>query len=120
MDENMASEGYCCAKPTDEELEAATIAAQIANANVERLHRVTRDHPAMLGGTRKALNADAIVVLHADGTYEVAKNRHAGLQLGRRVEELTVLYLGYGAIATLTSETRRVRKVKAHVKQASR
>ena len=118
MEENMANEGYCCAKPTDEEMEAAEIAAQIASDNVERLHRVTRDHPAMLGGTRKALDADAIVVLNTDGTYKVAKSRHVEISLGLRVEELTVLYLTRDAIVTLTSATQRVRNVKPHVRAA--
>ncbi len=116
MQENLANEGYCCAKPTDEELEAEEVAEQIANDNAERLAQLARERPAMIGGTRRALDADAIVILNTDGTYEIAKNRHTELQLGLRVEELTVLYLANDIIVTLTSATQRVRNVKPHVR----
>lgn len=51
-----------------------------------------------------ALNAHALVVLHTDGTYEVVKNRHAGLTLGSRVEKPTVLYLERDDVRVLTVE----------------
>ena len=40
-----------------------------------------------------AMRAVGLIILHTDGTYEVVKNYHAGLTLGSRVEEPTVLYL---------------------------
>jgi len=58
-----------------------------------------------------ALDAHAIVVLYTDGTYEVTKNRHAGLNFGAAVNEPTVLYLKRDGVRVLSTVTDRVRLV---------
>lgn len=104
MAENIAADGYCCAKPTDEELDEAAEEAKRHNAEIDEQWpcRETCEQADIsmwvsfeereqqfAGGNRRALAADMIIRLFGNGTYKVLKNRG---KASLRCEDL-VLYV---------------------------
>lgn len=106
MAENIEKDGYCCAKPTDEELVEAQEEAAAHNAEADarwpcRETCEQADIPMYMtleergqqfaGGAKRALAADMIIRLCPNGTYHILKNRGRAYPLRHQA---CVVYVG--------------------------